>query len=76
MRTTGQNCARYHVLISIFEQGSKISKIVTTETVTTETCGEVSVKCVFGLPLPAFLGGRGGASATGEDGQSVETLYI
>lgn len=31
---------------------------------------------VSGLPLPAFLGGRGGASETGEDGQSVETLYI
>lgn len=27
-----------HVLISIFELGSKLSKIVTTETVTTETC--------------------------------------
>ncbi len=31
---------------------------------------------VSGLPLPAFLGGRGGPSETGEDGQSVETLYI
>lgn len=28
------------------------------------------------LPFPAFLGGRGGASLTGEEGQSVETLYI
>ena len=27
-----------HVLISIFELDSKVSKIVTTETVTTETC--------------------------------------
>ncbi len=32
-----------HVLISIYEQGSKVSKNFTTETVTTETFGGVSV---------------------------------
>lgn len=53
--------------ISCCRKGSKILRLLFTK------C-EYLVK--FALPFPAFLGGRGGASLTGEEGQSVETLYI